>query len=141
MCMGKCRYPPKVNANLKLLTLLEHITIGKKLEVCELPLLVFFKCANFYQITIFFTIFFYDTFYNNFVFDISEFLTGKWFRKVHVHHAFLINNVKFYCHYLICKCNFTSSLFWTTRTLRNDIKINWVLREISTFKPFQRFSF
>ena len=141
MCMGKRRYPPKINANLKLLKLLEYITIGKKLEACELPLLVFFKCANFYQITIFFTIFVYDIFYNNFAFDIFEFLTVKWFRKVHVHHAFWINDVKFYCHYLIYKCNFTSSLFSTTRTLRNDTKINWILKEISPFKPFQRFSF
>ena len=75
--MGKRRYPPKINANLKFLKLLEYITIGKKLEACELPLLVFFKCANFYQITIFFTIFVYDIFYNNFAFDIFEFLTVK----------------------------------------------------------------
>ena len=32
--------------------------------------------------------------------------------------------IKFYRHYLIYKCNFICSLFWTTRKLTNDKKKN-----------------
>ena len=66
------------------------------------------------------------------------FASIKWFRNVHVHHDFWLTMINFYRHYLVYKYNFTCSLFWTTFKLTNDIKI---LREISIFRPFQRFSF
>ena len=44
--------------------------------------------------------------------------------------------IKFYRHYLICKYNFTCSLFWATYYATNDKKIIWILWEISTFRPF-----
>ena len=60
--------------------------------------------------------------------------------------------IKFYRHYLIYKYSFTFSLFYTKYTLKkvkdtkyklktSDKKIIWILREISTFRPFLTFSF
>ena len=49
--------------------------------------------------------------------------------------------IKFYCHYLIYKYNFTFLLFYTTYKLTNDKKIIQILKEISTFRPFLTFSF
>ena len=54
---------------------------------------------------------------------IAPFAPLNSFRKLHVHHAFLINDNKFYRHYLIYKYNFTLSLFCTTYKLTNDKKI------------------
>ena len=49
--------------------------------------------------------------------------------------------MKFYLHYLIYEYYFTCSLFWTAHRLINDKQDIWFLREIYTFKTFQRISF
>ena len=49
--------------------------------------------------------------------------------------------IKFYRHHLVYKYNFVCSLFWTAHKLTNDKKLILILREISTFRPFERFSF
>ena len=54
---------------------------------------------------------------------------------------FWLMTIKVYRYYLIYKYNYTFSFFWTTRKLTNDIKTICILREISNFRPFQRFSF
>ena len=48
---------------------------------------------------------------------------------------------KFYHHCLIYKYSFNRSLIWTTYLLINERKITKVVREISTFRPFQRMPF
>ena len=46
-----------------------------------------------------------------------------------------------YRHYFSYQYNFTCSLFWTTRKLTNNRKTIEILREVSTLRPSQRFSF
>ena len=66
------------------------------------------------------------------------FASLKWFGMM-----IKLTMIKFYRHYLIWKKKFTSSLVrsFERRINKQTIKTIWILREISAFRPFQRYSF
>ena len=49
--------------------------------------------------------------------------------------------IKCYRHHFIYEYNFIFSLFWTAHKLTNEKKLILILKEISTFRPVERFSF